>query len=142
MSALGRYRKDVDLSVSGTVKASAGTNYSGVIDLGPVDNLGLRNEDFLFSVYFPAATTTHFPANTACEFSLQSSDSATFASGVTTHRSSKITGGTAYSGEKFEFKPTQRSDRYWRIAAASSVTSSAVIGSTAANLKYGIDYLA
>ena len=142
MKALGKFRKDADLSVTGKVKSSAGTSYSGVIDLGPLDNLGLRNEDFLFSVYFPAATTTHFPANTSCTFELQSSDSATFASGVETWRTSKITGGTAYSGLAFEFEPTQNAPRYWRVAATSAVTSSATIGSTAANLEFGIDYLA
>ncbi len=142
MKALGKYRKDADLSVSGKVKASAGTAYSDAIDLGPLDNLGLRNEDFLFSVYFPAATTTHFPSNTSCTFELQSSDSATFASGVETWRSSKITGGTAYAGLKFEFEPTQNSPRYWRVAATSAAASGGTIGSTAANLVFGIDYLA
>ncbi len=142
MKALGKFRKDVDLSVTGNVKASAGTNYSGVVDLGPLDNLGLRAEDFTFSVYFPAATTTHFPANASCAFELQSSDSATFASGVETWRTSKITGGTAYAGLTFQFTPPQNAPRYWRIAATSAVTSSAVIGSGAANLVFGIDYLA
>jgi len=142
MSAIGYFRRESSLSVSGTVKATAGTNYSGVVDLGAVDSQGLRCEDFEFEIVFPAVTTTHFPSNTGLTLKLQSSDSSTFASGVVDHRVATVTGGTAYSGETFRFKPAQGSARYWRIAAATTLASTGATGSGASGLTYKIDYLA
>jgi len=142
MSILGKFRKDSALAVSGTVKSAAGTNYSGVVDLGAVDSQGLRNEDFEFLVTFPACTTTHFPTNTSLKLVLQSSESSTFASGVVDWRSASVTGGTAYNGETFRFKPPEDAARYWRIAATTALTSTGATGTGAGDLVYSIDYLA
>jgi len=141
MSILGRFRKDSALVVSGKVKATAGTNYSGVLDLGKLDSQGLRLEKFHFLVTYPATTTTLFPSNTSLTLTLQSSNDSTFATGVTDHRSAKVTGGTAYGGATFSFEPTEDADRYWRISATTGITSTGATGSGADDLTYKIEYV-
>jgi len=142
MAILGHYRADADLVVSGKVKATAGDSTSGVLDLGAIDSQGLRNEDFELRVTFPAATTTHFPTNTGATFTLQSSDDSTWATGVTDHRKGTITGNTAYSGEVFNFKPSEHAQRYWRIKETTTLTSTGATGSGAGDLVFKIEYLA
>lgn len=142
--AEGYYNYDADLIKSASPSATSGTaTYTDPIDLGAISQLGTRTEPFELEVALPATTTTHMPSNTSATWLLQSSNDPTFTSSASTEKSWTRSGGSAGAAVVSRFKPAAgATNRYWRVKCTITATNSAVIGSTVADLKYSLAYVA
>ena len=128
----GYTSKDAALIVSakpsGTTATTVGSN---PINLGAIDAIGVRSEPFELAVNIPAFSATDLPSDATLTIKLQSSNDATFASGVTDAISETIGDGTAAAAAVWKYKPTLKGDRYWRVAITTTLSGSGAVADAA-----------
>lgn len=142
MASVGFDSRDASLIVgakpSGTTATTVG---SDPIDLGPIDAVGVRSEPFELELDIPAFTASELPADAELTIALQSSDDATFSTGVTTEFSSTIGDGTAFAGASIRFRPTLKANRYWRAAVTTTLANSGAVADTAQAKEIVLSYV-
>ena len=142
MASNGFDSRDASLIVSakpsGTTATTVGSN---VIDLTAIDAIGVRSEPFEFEVAIPAFTATELPADATLTIKLQSCAAADFSANVTDHVSTSIGDGTAYAGGKIAFRPTLKSDEFWRVAVTTTLANSGAVADTAQAKEIVLSYV-
>ncbi len=129
-----------DATLQKTVKPgnTAGTTYSGVIDLGAISEIGVRSEPFEFEVVIPAFTDTLLPAGANATVYLQAADDPDFVdvSNVIAH-----TVQTDGTDQTCHYRPHLSDRRYWRLACTLTTSSGVTLGDGIDDLVCQLNYL-
>lgn len=141
MAVGGFTSKDATLIVSAKPAATATSAATDAIDLGAIDQIGVRSEPFEFNVVIPAFTATDLPSDATLTVALEASDDETFATGVVTAISKTIGDGTAFDGATVKYRPTLKAPRYWRVNLTTGLTGSAAVGADAAKKAVSLEYI-
>jgi len=141
MAVGGFTSKDATLIVSTKPASTATSAATDAIDLGAIDQIGVRSEPFEFNVVIPAFTATDLPSDATLTVALEASDDATFATGVVTAISKTIGDGTAFDGAEIKYRPTLKAPRYWRVNLTTGLTGSAAVGADAAKKAVSLEYI-
>lgn len=142
MSVGGFTSKDAALITSAKPSGTTATTVGSTpIDLGPIDQIGVRSEPFELELAIPAFTATELPSDATLTIKIQSCAASGFSSDVTDHFSVAIGDGTAYSGGVIKYRPTLVSDQYWRAAVTTTLANSGAVADTAQAKEITLAYI-